>query len=164
VGGHCIPVDPHYLLWHGRASGLQMPVVEAAMAGIAMRPARVVSQAAERLSSDGFGLAGASVLLVGVAYKPGVQDVREAPALSIWSGLAARGARVSYFDPFVASLRMDGGERHSERDLDPAAYDLVIVCTRHPEVDYAALGQAHRLLDFTYRTAAAPHGSLLLAS
>src|SRR6266540_1442800 len=96
VGGHCIPVDPHYLLWHGRAAGLQLPVVEAAMTGIAMRPARVVSQAAERLSSDGLGVAGSSVLLVGVAYKPGVQDVREAPALGIWSGLAARGAQVSY--------------------------------------------------------------------
>jgi nucleotide sugar dehydrogenase len=164
VGGHCIPVDPHYLLWHGRASGLQMPVVEAAMAGIAMRPGQVVRHAAERLSADGLGLGGASVLLVGLAYKPGVQDVREAPALDIWSGLAARGAHVSYFDPFVPHLQVDGIERRGERDLDPGAYDLVIVCTRHPEVDYAGLGQAQRLLDFTYRTAAAPHGSLLLAS
>jgi len=164
VGGHCIPVDPHYLLWHGRASGLQLPVVEAAMTGIAMRPARVATRVAERLSDDGLGVAGARVLLVGVAYKPGVQDVREAPALSIWSELAARGARVSYFDPFVSRLRMDGAERQTERVLDPAAYDLVVVCTRHPEVDYAALSEARRLLDYTYRTAAAPHGSLLLAS
>jgi UDP-N-acetyl-D-glucosamine dehydrogenase len=163
VGGHCIPVDPHYLLWHGRASGLQLPVVEAAMTGIAMRPGRVVTQVAERLSSDGLGLAGTRVLLVGVAYKPGVQDVREAPALSIWSGLAARGAKVSYFDPFVSRLRMDGVERHSERALDPAAYDLVVVCTRHPQVDYAALREARRLLDYTYPTAA-PHGSLVLAA
>ena len=164
VGGHCIPVDPHYLLWHGRAAGLQLPVVEAAMTGIAMRPARVVSQVAERLSSDGLGVAGSSVLLVGVAYKPGVRDVREAPALGIWSGLAARGAQVSYFDPFVPQLRIDGAERHSERTLDPAAYDLVVVCTRHPEVDYAVLGEARRLLDHTYRTAAAPHGSLIRAA
>jgi UDP-N-acetyl-D-glucosamine dehydrogenase len=163
VGGHCIPVDPHYLLWHGRASGLQLPVVEAAMAGIAMRPARVAAHVTERLSRDGLGAAGAKVLLVGVAYKPGVQDIREAPALTIWSELAARGAELSYFDPFVPQLDIDGAERHSERVLDPGAYDLVIVCTRHPEVDYTALGEARRLLDYTYKTAAAPHGSLVLA-
>jgi UDP-N-acetyl-D-glucosamine dehydrogenase len=164
VGGHCIPVDPHYLLWHGRASGLQLPVVEAAMSGIAARPARVVSQVAERLSADGLGVAGAKVLLVGVAYKPGVQDLREAPALSIWAGLAARGAQVSYFDPFAPRLRLDGAERHSEPALDPAPYDVVVVCTRHPEVDYGALGDARRLLDYTYRTAAAPHGAMALVA
>jgi len=151
VGGHCIPVDPHYLLWHTRAQGLRLPVVEAAMTGIATRPARVVIQALERLSADGLGLAGASVLLVGVAYKPGVEDLRGAPALDIWRGLAARRARVSYFDPFVPRLLLDGAEHHSERALDPASHDLVLVCTRHPEVDYGALPRARRLLDLTYQ-------------
>jgi len=149
VGGHCIPVDPHYLLWHTKASGRQLPVIEAAMAAIALRPTRVVSQAMERLSDAGLGVAGAKLLLVGIAYKPGVQDVREAPALEIWKRLEARGAQVSYFDPFVPELPLDGVERRSERALDPGGYDLVVVCTRHPEVDYAPLASARRLLDFT---------------
>jgi len=155
VGGHCIPVDPHYLLWQSRASGLQLPVVEAAMVGIAARPARVVSEAMERLSADGLGVAGARVLLVGVAYKPGVEDVREAPALDIWRGLAARGAGVRYFDPFVQRVLLDGVEHQTERVLDPERHDLVVVCTRHPEVDYRALSNVHRLLDYTYQYQAA---------
>jgi len=155
VGGHCIPVDPHYLLWQSRAGGLQLPVVEAAMVGIAARPARVVSEAMERLSADGLGVAGARVLLVGVAYKPGVEDVREAPALDIWRGLAARGAEVRYFDPFVQHVLLDGVEHQTERVLDPGRHDLVVVCTRHPEVDYRALSNVHRLLDYTYQYQAA---------
>jgi UDP-N-acetyl-D-glucosamine dehydrogenase len=155
VGGHCIPVDPHYLLWQSRASGLQLPVVEAAMVGIAARPARVVSEAMERLSADGLGVAGARVLLVGVAYKPGVEDVREAPALDIWRGLAARGAEVRYFDPFVQRVLLNGVEHQTERVLDPRRHDLVVVCTRHPEVDYRALSNVHRLLDYTYQYQAA---------
>jgi UDP-N-acetyl-D-glucosamine dehydrogenase len=95
------------------------------------------------------------VLLVGVAYKPGVEDVREAPALDIWRGLAARGAEVRYFDPFVQRVLLDGVEHQTERVLDPERHDLVVVCTRHPEVDYRALGNVHRLLDYTYRYQAA---------
>jgi nucleotide sugar dehydrogenase len=156
VGGHCIPVDPHYLLWRSKASGRHLPVIEAAMTSIALRPARVVSEAMERLSDAGLGLAGARVLLVGIAYKPGVQDVREAPAIEIWQRLEARGARVAYFDPFVPALTLGGAERRGERVLDPAAYDLVVVCTRHPEVDYGPLERAPRLLDYThYRPTAA---------
>jgi len=157
VGGHCIPVDPHYLLWHIKASGRQLPVIEAAMAAIALRPARVVSQVMERLSDAGLGVAGAKLLLVGVAYKPGVQDVREAPALEIWRRLEERGAQVSYFDPFVPELALDGAERRGERALDPAGYDLVLVCTRHPEVDYAPLANARRMLDYTNFRPAAEH-------
>lgn len=149
VGGHCIPVDPHYLLWHSKASGRHLPVIEAAMAQIALRPARVATEAMERLSDAGLGLAGARVLLVGIAYKPGVQDVREAPAVEIWQRLEARGAQVAYFDPFVPALTLGGAERRSERALDPDGYDLVVVCTRHPEVDYGPLERARRLLDYT---------------
>ncbi|HYY82011.1 MAG TPA: nucleotide sugar dehydrogenase [Actinomycetes bacterium] len=164
VGGHCIPVDPHYLLWHAHAGGVRLPVVEAAMAGIATRPARVVQQVMERLSADGLGLAGARVLLVGVAYKPGVEDVREAPALEIWRDLAARGARVRYYDPFVRQLTVDGAQQQTEPLLDPAGHDLVVVCTRHPEVDYAALAGAPRLLDYTYQPAAGqPARTMLVA-
>jgi UDP-N-acetyl-D-glucosamine dehydrogenase len=163
VGGHCIPVDPHYLLWDTRAKGLRLPVVEAAMAGIAMRPARVVSQVLERLSRDGLGLAGAKVLLVGVAYKPGVEDVREAPALEIWRDLRARGAQVSYFDPFVASVVVDGVEHRTAATLEPGAHDVVVVCTRHPEVDYRTLAASPRLLDYTYRATAAPAASVAFA-
>jgi UDP-N-acetyl-D-mannosaminuronate dehydrogenase len=103
------------------------------------------------------------VLVVGVAYKPGVEDLRGTPALDVWRGLAVRGARVSYFDPFVPRLVLDGVEHRSEAIVEPDAYDLVIVCTRHPEVDYGALLAARRLLDFTYRAVPEPAGAAALA-
>src|SRR6478672_9843404 len=83
AGGHCIPCDPHYLLWQLRKSRLPTPVVTEAMSAIAGRPRRVIERVREVLSEAGIGLAGARILLLGVTYKPDVEDVRESPALEI---------------------------------------------------------------------------------
>lgn len=152
VGGHCIPCDPHYLLWQLRALHQCMPLVEKAMAGIAQRPLQVVERAAELLSREsGRGLCGARVLLVGVAYKPGVADIRESPALTLIELLEERGAQVEYHDPLVPVIERDGGALIAAGHPDASAYNLVIAHTLHPEGNYSFLDQAWPLLDCTYR-------------
>ena len=142
VGGHCIPVDPFYLLAPLRAAGVATPVVEHAMAGIHGRPAQVADRAIEIAGE------GARVLLVGAAYKPGVEDHRESPALKIAEHLARRGAQVSYHDPLVPEA---AGRRNVEAP-DAADYDLVVVAVVHPGQSYAFLADAEHVLDVTYKT------------
>jgi UDP-N-acetyl-D-glucosamine dehydrogenase len=150
AGGHCIPCDPHYLLWQLREQRLQTPVVTEAMAAIAGRPRRVVERVREVLSDAGLGLAGARVLVLGVTYKPDVEDVRESPALEIMHSLQTGGATVEYHDPHVSEVRIGDQVLHS---VDPAAAraDLVIVHTRHGAMDLGWLLEDQLVLDTTYR-------------
>jgi len=161
VGGHCIPCDPHYLLAPLRRRGHRMPLVERAMEAIADRPAQVVDRAAEVLARDGVDLRGARVLVVGVAYKPGVQDVRESPALEILDRLSARGAQVSYHDPLVRTAELGKLTLLSVTRPRPDDHDLVVVLTVHPRRSYAWLDECERVLDCTYRTASGRVRSLL---
>ena len=102
VGGHCIPCDPHYLLWQLRPRHVSLPVVENAMTGIAQRPLQVADRASELLSRERHqGLSGARVLICGVAYKPGVADVRESPALVLIELLHDRGAVARWMVPKI---------------------------------------------------------------
>ena len=109
VGGHCIPCDPHYLLWQLGKAGHVSPLIEQAMRSIELRPDRVVERAAEVLAADGLDLAGAKVMVVGASYKAGVRDVRESPALPLIAGLMRAGADVSYYDPLVPLIQLPGG-------------------------------------------------------
>ena len=95
VGGHCIPCDPHYLLWQLAKDGHSSPLIEQAMRSIDLRPARVAGRAGEVLGQDGLGLAGARVVVVGASYKAGVRDLRESPhsrSLPPWRTRAPRSA------------------------------------------------------------------------
>lgn len=150
VGGHCIPCDPHYLLWQLKATRLPSPVTEAAMASIASRPQAVVNRAQELLAEEGRPLAGSRILLVGVAYKPAVADVRESPALHILEELHRRGAEVAFTDPMVESVWTESG--HLARETDPAQgdWDLVIAHTLHPAADHTWLSTVPLLLDAAY--------------
>jgi len=151
VGGHCIPCDPHYLLWQLRPHH-SMPLVERAMTGIAQRPRRVAERAAEVLAREaGRGLDGARILLLGVAYKPGVADVRESSALTLIDLLHDRGARVEYHDPLVPVLERRGETLISVTDPEPDEYDLMIAHTLHPEFDHSIVDGCGALLDCTYR-------------
>ena len=152
VGGHCIPCDPHYLLWQMRPHDQPLPLVERAMASIAARPQRVVERAAELLSQrSGKGLRGARVLVLGVAYKPGVADVRESPALKLIELLREREALVEYHDPLVPVLERGGETMITVPDPRVRAYDLVIAHTLHPGTEYDFLDPAVPVLDCTYR-------------
>lgn len=151
VGGHCIPCDPHYLLWQLRSLRMASPVTEAAMTAIATRPAAVVTRAQQVLAERGTPLAGARVLVLGVAYKPGVADVRESPAVEILDGLARAGAHVAYSDPYVPAVTTAAGELASRRYPQCEPWDLVLVHTLHPGADTGWLASVPLVLDTDYR-------------
>jgi nucleotide sugar dehydrogenase len=153
VGGHCIPCDPHYLLAGVHERGERAPLIEQAMSAIADRPTTVATRAAEILGDDGVHIDDARILIVGAAYKPGVRDVRESPALEIIDELREAGANVSFTDALVHEVRTgDGATLASVGSPEPADYDLVVVVTVHPEADHGWLRRAARVLDCTYRT------------
>jgi UDP-N-acetyl-D-glucosamine dehydrogenase len=154
VGGHCIPCDPYYLLRGLREAQAAAPVLEQAMQGIAERPRRVAARAVELLEHRGIAAACSRVLVVGAAYKPGIQDTRESPALDVIRTLTAMGGTVAYHDPLVRSLSLDDDlALLSVAQPRPKDYDLAIVVTAHPGFDYAWLDAMEQVLDCTYRTA-----------
>ncbi|MFW0795301.1 nucleotide sugar dehydrogenase [Gordonia sp. CPCC 205515] len=150
VGGHCIPCDPHYLLWQLRSQRTTSPVVEAAMTAIAARPRDVITRARTMLGDGGRSLRGARVLIVGVAYKAGVADVRESPALAIIDMLTHEGAAVSYSDPLVETIRTEQGSLYHVARPQDSAWDLVVLHTLHPDQDLTWLTE-QPVLDTTFR-------------
>jgi nucleotide sugar dehydrogenase len=160
VGGHCIGVDPHYLLHPLREAGRPAKVAEEGLRKLAGRPRHIVWRAHEMLVEAGQSLAGSRVLVVGASYKPGVADAREAPAREIVERLLGEGAEVDYHDPLVPSLEVGGEQLHSVNPdprvdasgFGPEDYALAIVVTVHPEHDYAWLNRCPAVLDCTYRT------------
>ena len=151
VGGHCIPCDPHYLLWQLREARVYPPVISAAMQGIATRPARIVQRAGEVLEMAGRPLRGSRVLVVGVSYKPNIADTRESPAIEVIRGLQDRGARVSIYDPVAGSVRIDQEVLHSvPYPSRPGEHDLVIVTCRHQAGGEETITDADLVLDATY--------------
>jgi len=161
VGGHCIPCDPHYLLWQLRASRVPAPVIEAAMAAVAHRPGRVAQRALELLGGPGRVEARPRVLVLGVAYKPGVSDVRESPALEIVDRLNEAGVLVSYSDERVPSITVRGQRFDAVDRPAETSWDLVIVHSVHPETDLGWLREQPAVLDTTYRLVDVPWRELL---
>ncbi|MFI6358239.1 nucleotide sugar dehydrogenase [Streptomyces sp. NPDC050743] len=159
VGGHCIPCDPHYLLWQLRAQRVASPLISTAMTAIASRPTHVVDRVRELLADRGLSLSGAKVLVVGVAYKPGVADLRESPALEIMDRLAAAGVKVRFTDPLVPVLRLGAVELTSETAPEYEPWDLILIHTLHPQADLSWLSEVpeeRTVLDATYRLDSAP--------
>lgn len=162
VGGHCIPCDPHYLLWQLKDSRVALPLVEQAMTSISLRPRQVVRRIRELLSDSGRPTREAHVLVVGVAYKPGVADYRESPALEVLELLEEAGARVSYYDPRVPELRHhDGRVRRGVDDPTADRADLILLHTLHPDTDYDWVVEHPVVLDATFRFTQAPHRALI---
>ncbi len=160
VGGHCIPCDPHYLLWQLGIQGRSAPLIEQAMRSIQQRPERVVERAREVLAAAGRQLSDARVIVVGASYKPGVRDLRESSAVPILASLLRKAADVHYFDPLVPTLTVPGGHTLSS-DTDPGTgWDLVIVHTMHPDVDYSWARECP-VLDATYRFDEAPRRTVV---
>lgn len=152
VGGHCIPCDPHYLLWQLRERRLSTPVIAQSMGAIAARPSLVVDRVRQLLSERGCALGAARVLVVGVAYKPDVEDLRESPALEILQALEAYGVKVAYYDPhFTAIVLPDGGELKGIDDPLSFGADLVVVHSAHTDVELDWLARVPAVLDTTYR-------------
>lgn len=160
VGGHCIPCDPHYLLWHMRKLRLATPVIEQSMNAIAARPGRVVDRIRRILSDRDRSLHAARILIVGVAYKPDVEDLRESPALEIIQSLIDEGAAVGYHDHLIPSLRLSDGSV-LEHHADPTTFevDLVLLHTAHSEADLGWITPEIPVLDSTFRM---PHSANVL--
>jgi len=141
LGGHCIPIDPFYLSWRARQVEVPARFIELAGEINTAMPYHVVERVAGALNSRRKPLNGSSVLVLGVAYKPGVDDVRESPAYRIIELLEEGGARVQYHDPYVAEIvpTRHHDLRMGSVPLTPEllrATDCVVVVTAHREVDY----------------------------
>lgn len=156
VGGHCIPCDPHYLLWQLRERRAQLPLTEAAMTAIALRPRQVVARARGALAASGRAIAGARVLVVGVTYKPRVSDLRGSPALEIMAELIRHDACVDFTDPLVNAVTVNGRELLSVSVSDNCDWDLALVHTVDPATDYSWLSRFPTVLDTTFGAARAP--------
>ena len=138
LGGHCIPVDPHYLAWKMRTLDYRTRFIELASEINAEMPQFVVGKVRAALNASRKAVNGARILVLGVAYKRDVNDVRESPALDIIRLLAADGAQVEYHDPFVPEVAEDGASLSSVALTDEALSeaDAVVIVTDHSEVDY----------------------------
>lgn len=152
VGGHCIPCDPHYLLWQLRGGAVQAPLIEQTMTSIAKRPFHVVDRVIHGLADAGVPRVGARVLVAGVTYKPGVEDVRESPALVIIERMLELGMVVEFTDPLVHSLRAGGRQLHSLPATPELAesVDFIVLHTRQPLDDQEWLRCATPVLDTSY--------------
>ena len=148
VGGHCIPLDPFYLQWAARLTGEGTRFVELAESINARMPQVVVQRVQESLNESGTAVRGASVLVIGVAYKPNVRDHRESPALECIKLLQASGADVSYADPHVPTLRDDGIEVDAvEPTADAIARaDCLLILCDHDAMDYEVMWSNARLI------------------
>ncbi len=138
LGGHCIPIDPHYLAWKMKTLQYRTRFIELAAEMNAEMPRYVVSRVTDALNAVERSVKGSRVLLLGMAYKPNVDDTRESPAIDILQLLEQRGAEVLYHDPYVSTLSLDGRTIESvtltPEELERA--DVVIVTTDHANLDY----------------------------
>jgi UDP-N-acetyl-D-glucosamine dehydrogenase len=148
LGGHCLPIDPIYLSWKAKLLDVEANFIDLAAKVNAEMPRYVVEKIATALNDESKCVRGARILVLGMAYKRDVADVRESPALDIIKLLLSRGAIVHYSDPFVPSLRFDGLEMSSVA-LTPenlAAADCVAIVADHTAFDYQGLVDHARLV------------------
>jgi UDP-N-acetyl-D-glucosamine dehydrogenase len=151
VGGHCIPIDPNYLSHHVRDRlGEPFRMIELAQEINASAPSYIAQRAAEALERDDIGIAGATVLLLGVTYKANIADERESPARDVATALIAMGAEVQFHDPRVETWHVDGRTLDRVANLDGAVANaaIVILIQNHREYDVDALAESSaRMLD-----------------
>lgn len=142
LGGHCIPIDPHYLSWKARQFGFKARFIELAGMVNGSMPHHVVSRIAHALNIQSKCLKGSRILVVGVAYKRDVNDLRESPALDVMTLLENEGAVLSYADPYVPELRLGNTLYQSidiaKRDL-LKSFDCAVIITDHSKLDYRTL-------------------------
>lgn len=151
LGGHCIPIDPFYLTWKAREYDMPTRFIEMAGEVNSAMPHYVVQQVLEAFSARGRGLRGARILIVGLAYKKNVDDARESPSFKLIELLEARGAEVSYHDPFIPVIPKTREHSHlAGRESVPLSrasdFDAVLIATDHDGIDWARLLDDARLI------------------
>ena len=147
LGGHCIPIDPFYLSWKTKQAGIEARFIELAGYINGHMPHFIVDKIQNALNDHSKPLKGSHVHVLGVAYKRNIDDVRESPALDIILLLERRGARVTYSDPFVPVVRLDGRELAAQDPMEGSrAADCVVVVTDHATFDYPAIEKQAKLI------------------
>lgn len=157
LGGHCIPVDPHYLSWKLKTLNYTARFIELASEINTSMPIYVMQKIADALNDRTLPLRTSKIAVLGVAYKPDVDDVRESPALDIIQLLEEKGAKVTYHDPYVSKIRLEG-----ERIMESTPYstqwlaeaDCVVIVTNHKDFNYAEIVEnSHLIVDTRNATA-----------
>jgi UDP-N-acetyl-D-glucosamine dehydrogenase len=148
LGGHCIPIDPMYLSWKMRSLNYTTRFIELASEINTSMPRFVVGKVQDALNDHEKSLKGSQVLVLGAAYKPDIDDLRESPAIDVIRLLQQKGAKVSYHDPYIPHIREEDWEIDSITDLMPAVSDAdcVVIVTNHKAYDYSAIHASAQLL------------------
>src|SRR6476620_4323716 len=155
IGGHCIPLDPHYLSWKARQHGFDSQFITLAEQINSGMPKYVAGLVRDALNDNEKSVKGAKILILGVAYKKDIDDMRESPALSVIDLLRSRGADVVYHDSYVAEVTFDhaytigDGERLLNQDLTDDLIknsDCIVICTEHSTVDYKRVCELGKLI------------------
>jgi UDP-N-acetyl-D-glucosamine dehydrogenase len=160
LGGHCIPIDPHYLAWKLKALNFQARFIGLASEVNGMMPSVVTGLVADGLNRHSKSIRGSKILILGVAYKKDVSDCRESPALDVMRMLIDKGAILTYNDPLVPSLRFEGQSIDSV-ELNPASMesqDCVVILTDHSAYDFAKITAASKLVVDTRNATKNLHG------
>lgn len=156
IGGHCIPLDPHYLSWKARMHGFEARFISLAEEVNSRMPEHVVSLVTMGLNQHRKAVNGSRILILGVAYKRDIDDMRESPALAIIEKLEDLGAEVNFHDPFVEKVHLEGTNRHlhgiplSEEAV--AGADCVVIVTDHSQIDYGWIVDRAKLIVDTRNT------------
>ncbi len=147
LGGHCIPIDPFYLSWKSRQAGIEARFIDLAGYINGQMPHFVVDKVQNALNDRAKPLKGSHVHVLGVAYKRDIDDMRESPALDVIHVLAKRGARITYSDPYVPEIHIDGIHyTASQQNCEVAKADCVVIITDHTNVNYEAVLRKAKLV------------------
>jgi UDP-N-acetyl-D-glucosamine dehydrogenase len=153
LGGHCIPIDPFYLTWKAREFGQHTRFIELAGEINTRMPEHVIHRVADALNDQSKAIKGSRILILGLAYKPNVDDERESPSYVLMSLLSERGAQVDYYDPYLPSIKptrqhskLGGKKSVGWNQSTVASFDLVLIATNHACVNYQELGNWARCI------------------
>ena len=151
LGGHCIPIDPFYLTWKAREYGINTRFIELAGEVNTNMPSWVVSKIADGLNDAGKAVKGSKVLVIGIAYKPNVDDMRESPSVELMELLEGKGAVVSYSDPHVPVFPVMREHRFDLKSIEltdssVASYDCILIATNHNAFDYEMIKKHAKLI------------------
>jgi len=146
LGGHCIPIDPFYLSWKTKQAGIEARFIELAGYINGQMPHFVVDKIQNALNDAGKPVKGMHIHILGVAYKKDIDDMRESPALDVMLLLQRLGARLSYSDPYVPRLQLDGIDLAAQPESVAGEADCAVIITDHTAFDYARIAAAARLI------------------
>jgi len=146
LGGHCIPIDPFYLSWKTKQAGIEARFIELAGYINGQMPHFVVDKIQNALNDAGKPIKGSRIHVLGVAYKKDIDDLRESPALDVMLLLQRRGAMLSYTDPYVAQIQLDGIDLYAQPESATAEADCVAIITDHSVFNYPEIARRSRLV------------------